>query len=77
MTLGGSEERRRNPPPRFAWWVNGHNGNMVIRTPHWPLVLLSAALAVAPWFKWRFSLSTLLIATTLVAVGLGIVVALR
>jgi hypothetical protein len=45
--------------------------------PHWFLVLLSATIASAPWvrqLKWRFSLRTLLIAMTLVAVLLGAVV---
>jgi hypothetical protein len=44
--------------------------------PHWFLVLLFAASAIL-CIKWsrRFSLSTLLIATTLVALGLGIIVA--
>jgi hypothetical protein len=42
--------------------------------PHWFLVLLSAAFATAPWLHWRFSLRTLLIATTLVAVVLGAVI---
>jgi hypothetical protein len=32
---------------------------------------LSVILATAPWLRWRFSLRTLLIATTLVAVGLA------
>jgi hypothetical protein len=45
--------------------------------PHWFFVLITVALAGAPWIHWfkRFSLRTLLIATTLVAVGLGIIVA--
>jgi hypothetical protein len=45
--------------------------------PYWPLVLLFAAMAVAPWkrqLKFRFSLRTLLIATMLVAVVLGLAV---
>jgi hypothetical protein len=44
--------------------------------PHWFFVLLFAALAATPWLPWskRFSLRTLLIATTLVAVGLGITI---
>jgi hypothetical protein len=42
--------------------------------PHWFPVLLLATLATAPWLRRRFSLRTLLIATTLVAVGLGVVV---
>jgi hypothetical protein len=41
----------------------------------WPLVLLFAVFAATPWLHWgigwRFSLRTLLIATTLVAVVLG------
>jgi len=39
-------------------------------------VLLSGALAAAPWIHWskRFSLRTLLIATTLFGVLLGLVV---
>jgi hypothetical protein len=47
----------------------------VVFAPHWFPVLLSGTLAVIPWFPWsrRFSLRTLLIVTTLVAVALGIV----
>jgi hypothetical protein len=45
-----------------------------IVVPHLFAVLFSAALATAPWLRWRFTLRTLLIATTLVAVVLGIAV---
>jgi hypothetical protein len=45
--------------------------------PHWFSALLMAMAATAPWIKWRFSLRTLLIATTLVAVVLGLAVAMR
>jgi hypothetical protein len=38
------------------------------------LVIAFGGLAALSWRPWRFSLRTLLIATTLVAVGLGIVV---
>jgi hypothetical protein len=47
------------------------------RVPHWFPLLLSAALAVAPWIRQlnlRFSLRTLLIAMTLVAIVLGLVI---
>jgi hypothetical protein len=44
--------------------------------PNWFLVLASATLAVAPWFRWRFSLRTLFIAMTLVAMLLGVIVVL-
>ena len=42
--------------------------------PYWFLMVLSGVASVAPWIRWRFSLRTLLIATTLVAVGLGAIV---
>jgi hypothetical protein len=41
---------------------------------YWHFVILSATIAAAPWFRWRFSLRTLLIAMTLVAVLLGVIV---
>lgn len=46
--------------------------------PFWFLVVLCGVLAAVPWFKpaWRFSLRTLLIVITLVALVLGLVVAL-
>jgi hypothetical protein len=46
------------------------------KLPLWPLVVIGAVLAAAPWIRqlpWRFSLRTLLIAMTLVAVVLGAV----
>jgi hypothetical protein len=44
----------------------------------WLVVMLAGALPVVPWLSLkRFSLRTLLVATTLVAVVLGIVVWLR
>jgi hypothetical protein len=47
--------------------------------PYWVLIILSTVSSVFPWIQspHRFSLRTLLIATTLVAVVLGIVVAAR
>jgi hypothetical protein len=48
-----------------------------IRFPYWFAVLLVAASAAAPWirhFSLRFSLRTLLLATTLVAAVLGLLV---
>jgi hypothetical protein len=67
-------DRRSNPPPRFAWWFNRHNGNLTIRTPHWLLVAAGMVLAMMPWIRLRFSLRTLLIATMLVAISFGIIV---
>jgi hypothetical protein len=42
-------------------------------TPIWSLLLLSTTVATLPWFRWRFSLRTLLIATTLVAILLALI----
>jgi hypothetical protein len=48
-------------PPSYATWC----------VPYWFLVLLTPLFATASWLRWSFSLRTLLIATTLVAVALG------
>lgn len=50
------------------------------RVAHWILVLCPAVASLLPWIgqlEWRFSLRTLLIATTLIAVVLGLIVSLR
>ena len=43
--------------------------------PSWLLVLVTITLATVSWIRWRFSLRTLLIAMTFVAVALGLIVA--
>jgi hypothetical protein len=55
-------------PPREPYWSR----QLVL--PHWFLITAFTAIAAAPWLRWRFSLRTLLIVTTLVAVGLGLIV---
>jgi hypothetical protein len=47
-----------------------------VHVPFWFLALTLAAVAAAPWIRWsrRFTLRTLLIATTLVALVLGLAV---
>jgi len=52
-------------------WAANSTGFMV---PHWFGVLIFASLARLPWFRWRFSLRTFLIATTLLAIFLGLIV---
>ena len=42
--------------------------------PHWFLISLCAVAATLPWLPYRFSLRSLLTATTLVAVVLGAIV---
>jgi len=46
-------------------------------SPYWFLILVAVVGTIAPWRRelpWRFSLRTLLIATTLVAVVLGTII---
>jgi hypothetical protein len=57
-------------PARPAWGVD----LKAVRVPYWFASSLSILLATLPWFYWRFSLRTLLIGTTLVAVVLGLIV---
>ena len=51
-------------------------GDRHLFVPHWFLVVSAALLAAVPWVGWkkRFSLMTLLVVMTLVAVGLGTLV---
>jgi hypothetical protein len=48
-----------------------------ITIPDWIVVTVGVVFAVIPWLRSRFSLRTLLIATTLGAVVLGLIVWLR
>ncbi len=57
-----------------SWLPFGNPLSVAWVIPHFVFVLISSALAVLPWFRYRFSLRTLLIATTIVAVVLGFVV---
>ena len=57
--------------PRFAF--RPASNLSYINAPYWFLILILSTLATVPWIR-RFSLRTLLIATTLVAVGLGLIV---
>jgi hypothetical protein len=74
------ENEPSKPPNRFLLGISYPPPSYVtLCVPYWLLVLLSTLLAAVPWLPWskRFSLRTLLIATTLVAVVLGLVVWLR
>jgi hypothetical protein len=63
--------RFRNRP---QWDYYSDASRLLLEFPHWLLVLIMGALTAAPCIRGRFSLRTLLIATTLVAVVLGLVV---
>jgi hypothetical protein len=76
------DEIRPSPPgPTFlGFYVEVSPIQREFVAPHWFLVLITVALAAFPWIRqlgWRFSLRTLLIATSLIAVVLGLVVIMR
>jgi hypothetical protein len=48
------------------------DGNLWLSAPHWFWALTTATVGILPWARVRFSLRTMLIATTLVAVALGL-----
>jgi hypothetical protein len=74
-----SEEKYANLPKfRFMEQIGGSGlGTCVFAAPHWFLIILALGVAAVSWAPWRFSLRTLLIATMLVAVGLGLIAWLR
>jgi hypothetical protein len=63
--------------PHRSFYCTTDDGFTQAGAPYWFVFLLGAVLGVLPWiYRFRrFSLRTLLIATTLVAVGLGIILA--
>lgn len=60
--------------PSWHWVTMGTGAIAAFVIPCWFPTLVSVALATAPWLRWRFSLRTLLIATTLLAVVLGLAI---
>jgi hypothetical protein len=75
----GAAERWSNNAPMKRWpgllLYRHRNGVPCLELQHWFLIALCGLCCVAPWqswLRWRFSLRTMLIATTLVAVVLGI-----
>jgi hypothetical protein len=66
--------------PRRAFWVRTESFASMkvyaLQMPFWVWLLLPTAASASPWIPWssRFSVRTLLIATTLVAVVLGAIV---
>ena len=73
-TLFGKPHPIWLPSYEYSYWAYPHRSSLLI--PFWMLVLPTILVAVIPWIRWlpRFSLSTLLIATTLIAVLLGLIV---
>jgi hypothetical protein len=64
---------RSDPIPGFHWtWSPTLKS---LQLPYWVIIFVTAMAAAIPWLGWsnRFSLRTLLIATTLIAVVLGLI----
>src|SRR6476620_7857257 len=60
---------RRTLPWRII--ASGGPASEALVLPLWFLPATSATSAAVPWVRWRFTLRTLLIATTLIAAALG------
>ena len=59
-------------PPGFYWYMSSNQISVTV--PHWFPILICSGLAAISWVSQLFSLRTLVIATTLVAVVLGLAV---
>jgi hypothetical protein len=60
----------------FKQWTDMSGSYVTFGFPDWFVILIATTLAVVPWIQWskRFSLRTLLIAMTLIAVMFGLIV---
>jgi hypothetical protein len=71
-------QKASSVPTRSSDWAIGvetsPHGTWYVHAPFWFYDLLLCGFAIVPWLHWRFRLRTLLIATTLVAVVLGLAV---
>jgi hypothetical protein len=70
------QEYDSEPNPHVAptWAFNWNATDTIVSLPAWFAAALSLVLAASPWLRPRFSMRSLLIATTLIAVVLGLVV---
>jgi hypothetical protein len=83
VIVGTGPSPLRFSPPRYGissiqygqFGSNALDGGLAM--PYWLFIGLVVAATVAPWLPQRFTLRTLLIATTLVALVLGLIVWLR
>jgi hypothetical protein len=60
--------------PDFGFSFGTQSLGFIVVAPAWFMMLICGIIAIAPWLPWRFSLRTVLIATTVIAVGLGLIV---
>jgi hypothetical protein len=63
------EPTRDTGGSKWLWYVAANEWHVGV--PAWFTTFVVATLMLCPWLPWQYSLRTLLIAVTLVAVGLG------
>jgi hypothetical protein len=65
-----------NPGILGFYYGTSTPGLAFVALPYWFIVLLTAATAIIPWYarRCRFNVRTMLIATTLVALALAVIV---
>ena len=72
----------RRAPLKAPWWrcvlgdfdYMSHKDSWIVTVPFWLPTIGLLTVGISPYLLWRFSLRTLLIATTLIAVVLGLCV---
>jgi hypothetical protein len=67
-------DQDRTDQPLYWYKLFTLSDGYALAVPIWFPATVIGVLAALPWLRFRFSLRTLLIATTLVAVGLGMIV---
>ncbi len=72
-----SKPDNRKPYAGVLEFYYTHSPHMqtIVSLPIWSIVLTALIITPAPWLPFRFSLRTLLIATTLLAATLGLIIA--
>ena len=63
---------RYEPTPFTVAYIGYARRQMIV--PIWMLIAVCVVFSTAPWLPHRFSLRTLLIATTIIALAMGLVV---
>jgi hypothetical protein len=76
--INGSIEIPRDARPpilrSLLFSYRKYGDGVIVVIPYWFIGTAILAFGAVPWLRWRFTLRTLLVATTLVAAGLGLIV---
>jgi hypothetical protein len=69
-----THNQRKNENAILGFSYDLSDYDLSVTIPHWFVASFIGIVAVLGWFSWRFSLRALLLATTLLAVVLGLAV---